>query len=53
MIKALKLNTQLSSIITSSMNNNTNNNSIDKEAELLKAMGWSENNNEDNIEIEY
>ena len=52
MIKPLKLNIQLSSVITSSMNNNTNNNVIDKEAELLKAMGWSENNSEDNIEID-
>ena len=34
------------------MNNNTNSNVIDKEAELLKAMGWSENNSEDNIEID-
>ena len=55
MIKPLKLNTQLSSIITSlssSISNNINNNVIDKEAELLKAMGWSENNSEDNIEID-
>ena len=49
MIKTLKVNIQLSSSITSSINTNDYN---DKEAELLKAMGWSENNSEDNIEID-
>ena len=49
-ITTLKVNIQLSSSTTTSINNNDYLN--DKEAELLRAMGWSENNSEDNIEID-